>query len=74
MVFDGEKGLCRLSARNVKKHVLYFRTINLMEEVLGNTLIDRKSRMPQIQGIKGDAVVIYCEPLITKKMGYHRLS
>jgi hypothetical protein len=41
--------------------------------------------MPQIQGIKGDAVVIYCEPLtrlplqgtsgqVTKKMGYHRIS
>jgi hypothetical protein len=38
------------------------------------TLTDRKSRMPRIQGIKGDAVVIYCEPLITKKMGYDRLS
>jgi len=30
--------------------------------------------MPQIQGIKGEAVVIYCEPLITKEMGYHQLS
>jgi len=30
--------------------------------------------MPQIQGIKGEAVVVYCEPLITKEMGYHRLS
>ena len=30
--------------------------------------------MPQIQGIKDDAVVVYCEPLITKKIGYHRLS
>jgi len=30
------------------------------------TLIERKSRMPQIQGIKGEAVVIYCEPLITQ--------
>ena len=30
--------------------------------------------MPQIQGVKGEAVVIYCEPLATKKMGYHRLS
>ena len=38
------------------------------------TLNDRKSRMPHIRGIKGEAVVVYCEPLITKKMGYHRLS
>ena len=30
--------------------------------------------MPQIQGIKGEAVVVYCEPLITQEMGYHRLS
>ncbi len=30
--------------------------------------------MPQIFGIKGEAVVVYCEPLITKEMGYHRLS
>ena len=39
-----------------------------------NTLIERKSRVPQVRGIKGDAVVVYCEPLITKKMGCHRLS
>jgi hypothetical protein len=24
--------------------------------------------MPQIQGIKGDAVIVYCEPLITKEI------
>jgi len=30
--------------------------------------------MPQIRGVKGKAVVIYCEPLTTKEMGYHRLS
>ena len=30
--------------------------------------------MPQIRDIKGEAVVVYCEPLITKKMGCHRLS
>jgi len=34
------------------------------------TSIERKSRMLQLQGIKGEAVVIYCEPLITQKMGY----
>jgi hypothetical protein len=30
--------------------------------------------MPQIQGRKGEAVVVYCEPLITKEVGYHGLS
>ena len=30
--------------------------------------------MHQIRGIKGEAVVNYCEPLITKEMVYHRLS
>jgi hypothetical protein len=30
--------------------------------------------MPQIQGIKGKVVFVYFEPLITQKMGYHRLS
>jgi len=39
-----------------------------------DTLIERKSRMPQIQGIKGKVAFIYFEPLITQKMGYHRLS
>jgi len=29
------------------------------------TLIERKSRMPQIQGVKGEAVVNYAEPLTT---------
>jgi len=29
--------------------------------------------MPQIQGIKGEAVVVYCESLITMEMGYLRL-
>jgi len=30
--------------------------------------------MPYICGIKGEAVVVYCEPLITKEMEYYRLS
>ena len=30
--------------------------------------------MPHIRGIKDEAVDVYCEPLITKEMGYHRLS
>jgi hypothetical protein len=41
---------------------------------VGETLIERKFRMLQIQGRKGEAVVVYCEPLITREMGYHRLS
>jgi hypothetical protein len=36
--------------------------------------IERKSRTPHIRGIKGEAVIVYCEPLITKEVGYHRLS
>ena len=32
------------------------------------------SRMPQVQGIKATAVVIYRKALITKEMRYHRLS
>ena len=38
------------------------------------TSIERKSRMHQIRGIMGEAVVNYCEPLITKEMVCHRLS
>jgi hypothetical protein len=30
--------------------------------------------MPQIQGVTGEAVVNYCKPVTTPKMGYHRLS
>jgi hypothetical protein len=43
--------------------------------MFSSTLIERKSRMPpHVRGIKGEAVVVYCEPLITKKMGHPRLS
>ena len=38
------------------------------------TLTLQKSRMPQVRGVKSEAVVIYCEPLTTKEMGYYRLS
>ncbi len=34
----------------------------------------QKSRMPQIQGVKGEAVASYCEPLTTQEMRYCRLS
>jgi hypothetical protein len=30
--------------------------------------------MPQLQGVKGLAVVIYAESLTTQQMPYHRLS
>jgi hypothetical protein len=30
--------------------------------------------MRQIRGVKGEAVVNYCESLTTKEMAYHRLS
>jgi len=38
------------------------------------TLIERKSRMRQIRGVKGEAVVNDCESLTTKETVYHRLS
>jgi len=34
----------------------------------------QKSRVLQIQGVKGEAVVLYCEPLTTKEMRRPRLS
>jgi hypothetical protein len=34
----------------------------------------QKSRMPQIQGVKGEAVVLYREPLTTQEMWDYRLS
>jgi hypothetical protein len=39
-----------------------------------DTLIERKSSVPQIRGVKGEAVVTYCKPLTTKEMGRKRLS
>jgi hypothetical protein len=38
-----------------------------------NTPTERKFWIPQIRGRKGEAVVVYREPLITKKMGYYEL-
>jgi len=40
----------------------------------GFTLTLQKSKMLQVRGVKGEAVVNYCEPLTTKEMGYYRLS
>ena len=57
-------------ARSINK-VLNFNSILIWYSI---TLIERKSRMPKIQGGKGEAVVNYCEPLTTPKIGYHRLS
>ncbi len=34
----------------------------------------QKSMILQIQGVKGEVVVIYCEPLATQEMWYHRFS
>ena len=38
------------------------------------TLTLQESRVPQICGVKGEAVVLYREPLTTKEMWYPRLS
>ena len=47
-------------------------------ECLGNqralTLTLQESRMPQIQGVEGEAVVIYRELSTTQEVRYHRLS
>jgi len=48
-----------------------FFTIYLLKQF---TLTMQKSRVLQIQGIKGAAVVIYCKPLTTLEMRCHRLS
>jgi len=37
-------------------------------------LIERKSRVPQMHGGIGDAVVVYREPFPTPQIWYHRLS
>jgi len=47
---------------------------NQSQSNIAYTSIERKSRMRQIRGIKGEAVVDYCEPLITKEMVYPRFS
>jgi hypothetical protein len=39
-----------------------------------STLTLQKSRTPQVQGVEGEAVVCYAEPLTTQDMRYHRLS
>ena len=58
---------------SVKNYPIIIEVKNVSSRLF-NTLIERKSRMPQVQGIKSEAVVVYCELLITKEMGYYRLS
>ena len=43
-------------------------------EDLDKPLTLQKSKMQQIQGVKGEAVVGYHEPLTTQEMRYPRLS
>jgi hypothetical protein len=38
------------------------------------TLTLQKPRVLQMQGVKGEAVVVYADPLTTQQMLYHRLS
>jgi hypothetical protein len=40
----------------------------------GDTLTLQKLRVLQTQGVKGEAVVVYADPLRTQQMLYHRLS
>jgi len=44
------------------------------QAVILSVSIQRKLRMPQVQGVRSQAVVNYCELLATQEMGYHRLS
>ncbi len=39
-----------------------------------STLTLQKPRVLQMQGVKGEAVVVYADPLTTQQMLYHRLS
>jgi hypothetical protein len=48
------------------------RSSPLRPDALTPTL--QKSRMPQILGVEGEAVVLYREPSTTKEMRYPRLS
>jgi len=64
-----------IQSQNTEKTEIARAIIKECEIVISTqTLNERKSRLPHIQGITGEAVVVYCKPLITKKMGYHRLS
>jgi hypothetical protein len=38
------------------------------------TLTLQKPKVLQMQGVKGEAVVVYADPLTTQQMLYHRLS
>ena len=38
------------------------------------TLTLQKPRVLQMQGVEGEAVVVYADPLTTQQMLYHRLS
>ena len=54
---------------HVVKNLEIWQTVNNQ-----STLTLQMSRVPQIQGIKATAVVIYRKAFITKEMRYHRLS
>jgi hypothetical protein len=47
---------------------------NINSRTIENTPTLQKSRMPQILGVEGEAVVLYREPSTTKEMRYPRLS
>lgn len=44
-------------------------TLIYLIRTLKSTLRFQKPRMPQVRGVKGKAVVNYCEPLAAKEMG-----
>ena len=66
--------LLDLFTRFVFSHTMVKSLVTVQPRGRTITSIERKPRMRQIRGIKGEAVVNYCEPMITKEMAYHRFS
>jgi hypothetical protein len=71
-----KKNLLTLTGKEVLTHSSCHRVYDHNDTNLpgGETLIERKLRMPQLQGVKGLAVVVYAESLTTQQMWCHRLS
>ena len=71
-----KKNLLTLTGKEALTHSSCHRVYDHNDTNLpgGETLIERKLRMPQLQGVKGLAVVVYAESLTTQQIRYHRLS
>jgi hypothetical protein len=71
-----KKNLLTLTGKEALTHSSCHRVYDHNDTNLpgGETLIERKLRLPQLQGVKGLAVVVYAESLTTQQIRYHRLS